>query len=626
MEAEQDDTAGDSPARLLLIDQRRLVHEQIGLARNERFRARIKAHRDAALTLFALAVVAGLGWFVWSASRADGLVLEPFNVPPQMAEAGFTGEVAAGALRDRIRVMQAGAEVASPFAAAKAEDAGSDVNFEIPQTGVSMGDLERYLKRRLGRQTVVQGDVVRLPDRRLAVTVRAGREPGATFQGHEAEAPALMQQAAEHVLRSAQPLNYASWTSSRAFREDDPARAAAEFEAAGRVLEPMTQTGAPKDRAMAMAMLANIRGFQERMDEARALLYATVQLDPENIISRATLANLEHQSGRWEMSRHHSLLAARECRREAQRRLMTESAREFCLPAVSAQAQFNDADFAEMVAGAHRLAEANRRDGLVREASQALIDVPEMLIRQHEFGAAQRALLDLPDDLGATVALRIRAYQLLRAREQGDAAAALIAARAFRASGRAPLRLMIDIPESVSVEAEMGDPRVALALVRDTPLDCLPCVLVRARTAWAMNNPAGAGRWYDHAVRIAPSLPGPYSARGQWRAVRGDTEGAIADFRAAQERGPRWAEPFKFEGDILMRQGKPRDAERRYRLAAERAPHWGALHLARGEALNALRRSEQAREQWRAARDLVLTPGERATVIRRLGGVAPAAG
>lgn len=622
MDAERGDTAPDSPSRLLLIDQRRLVHEQIGLARNERFRARIKAVRDGALMLTVIAIAVGAGWFVWSASRADGIVLEAFSVPPAMAQAGFTGEVVASNLRDHIRAMQAMAEKEASVVGADAEDAEDDIQFEIPQTGVSVGDLERYLRHRLGRQTRVQGEVIRLPDGRIAITVRAGRAPGSSLQGSEAEAPALMQKAAEHVLKTTQPLRYASWALRAALAEPDSARRAAILVEASSVLEPLTEAGSPADRAEALVNLAYLRRAQGREAEPQALMQRALDLDSSNLGALDAMSLADIQAGRWESARTHALAGIDQCRRGRQLRNRSEWIGEICLPRFTSTTLFAAADYGTMLANYERVANLAVVRGDEESRLGLLVDIPEMRGRLHDFDGAVGVLRQLPADApGETYhASRWMAYRVLRGRELGDAPAALAAARQFRARGRPPMRMMTDIMESVSVEAELGDPRVAQALVRDMPLDCYPCVLVRARTAWALNDHAGARRWYDHAVRIGPSLPMAYSARGQWRAARGDLDGAIADFRAAQERGPRWADPLKYEGDVLMRQRRFGAAERKYRQAAERAPRWGALRLAWGDALAAKGRTEPAKAQWRAAQGRVITRAERAVAAQRLAG------
>src|SRR6186713_3076379 len=74
MEAEALDAAADSPAQMLLIDHRRLVRWQIA---SEQGSVAVKLLTAAA----ALGGAVALAVLAWQASRADGIVLEPFTVP-----------------------------------------------------------------------------------------------------------------------------------------------------------------------------------------------------------------------------------------------------------------------------------------------------------------------------------------------------------------------------------------------------------------------------------------------------------------------------------------------------------------------------------------------------------------
>jgi len=53
-------------------------------------------------------------------------------------------------------------------------DWGSEIQVEIPQTGVSIGELDKYLRQWLGKRTGIGGEAVRIGDQ-VAVTVRVAR-------------------------------------------------------------------------------------------------------------------------------------------------------------------------------------------------------------------------------------------------------------------------------------------------------------------------------------------------------------------------------------------------------------------------------------------------------------------
>ena len=67
-----------------------------------------------------------------------------------------------------------------------------------PETGISIGELQRFLKSWLGHDTHITGEVWRTQNG-IAVTARESGEAGATSTGPESDLDGLMQKAAEHV-------------------------------------------------------------------------------------------------------------------------------------------------------------------------------------------------------------------------------------------------------------------------------------------------------------------------------------------------------------------------------------------------------------------------------------------
>ncbi len=74
----------------------------------------------------------------------------------------------------------------------------------------------------------------------MAVTARAGANPGATFEGPDADLDTLMQRAAEAIYAQTQPYRYAVYLASIGKVD----QALAEF-------DRLAGTGAPADRAWA---------------------------------------------------------------------------------------------------------------------------------------------------------------------------------------------------------------------------------------------------------------------------------------------------------------------------------------------------------------------------------------
>ena len=167
----------------------------------------LKLSFELALAAIFTAVVLIIAGAVWSAAHEDGLVIEAFSVPPDLASSGLTGQAVAAKLQDKLSAMQAATGSARP-AASYSNNWGNDIKVEIPDTGVSIGEVYRYLVDRFGHQTHITGEIYHSKDG-IAVTARDGGDPGATVSGAQADIDALMQLAAEKIYERTQPYRYA---------------------------------------------------------------------------------------------------------------------------------------------------------------------------------------------------------------------------------------------------------------------------------------------------------------------------------------------------------------------------------------------------------------------------------
>jgi hypothetical protein len=156
MATEAQDPALESPARLVLRRHAELLEQQLRQGGMALVRDRIKVWRDLSLVGLVLLVVAGAGWALWDASRADGVVVERFTVPPDLASQGLAGEVVANRLLDHMTEMHATLPSwGTP--GTRARGSRDELRVEIPQSGVSLGELTRHLRRTLGRERTVTG-------------------------------------------------------------------------------------------------------------------------------------------------------------------------------------------------------------------------------------------------------------------------------------------------------------------------------------------------------------------------------------------------------------------------------------------------------------------------------------
>ena len=600
MEAEAQDTAPDSPARTLLLNQNRLVIAQIASERTGLLLKRLTG-------LAGLAVVAALATLIWQASQARGIVVEAFSVPPDLAARGLTGEVVANQLLDRLSAMQA--KTRSGRATMKAENGWGGLKVEIPQTGISLGELSRYLRQWLGDETRVAGEIVRTPAG-LVLTVRAGDAAGASVTGAEADLEKLMQISAEQVYKQTQPFRYTRYLlDEKRYDEYLPA------------LQGLADGPPGPDAATAKYSLSKVLLGQGDFAGATRLNNEALAMAPDDPVVVDNFRSFSFMLGR------------EEARREMSRRLlnlvprraaaMTETGRAYTLSNARADLAETSGDFL----GAARWEQNSKR--LAKAAPNISTSDPgwigSNLALAHDAAAADAAFAD--DHTHPDGSRFLLAQQELKAAVAlGRWSAALVVGEALRASiqpgwdgSMAPglaLRLfdrqnssLLGLAMVMSGDIAGGEAKIAAA-----PLDCYDCVRVRGQLAGLKGDWAGADHWFAQAVKIGPSLPYAHADWGRVLLDRGQPDRAIAQFEIANTRGPHFADPLSWWGEALLRKGETRAAIKKFREADKYAPKWGRNHLLWGDALAKLGKTDEAREQWRAAATMDLSAADRAAL------------
>jgi len=576
-------------SRTLLLEQTELIRAQRRAVRLEMIGERVSLVLKALLGLAGVGAAILVAGVVWSAADDESLVIEPFRTPPDFAERGLDGAVVSTQLLDRLGAMQA--ETESVLAAGDYRDAsGDDIEVEIPQTGVSLGDLRRYLRDQLGKGARVTGEVVRTPAG-LAVTARVSGKPGRTVVGPEAELDRLMQLAAESVLADTQPLRYADWLKNK--------QRWAEAEA---VLAPLTREGSVEQRAAAYSSWTYM--LSERGDHAAALEKARAARDlkPDDPTAQMWVASMLDSLGRdGEAWREYRKARPLWRDRSKLKGVDPEIARSTPLQ-IDANLKTYEGDF---------LGAAELYARPVAAGADFEVELAYALANGHEIGRARAALRDLRTDDAALARLSIETLGAERARDWGRALRAFdvsLNARLAADPTYAAIQPRFVWPRRAHLLARNGDLAGAQALLARTPTDCYDCLRRRGQVAALAGDAAGADRWFAAAVRSAPRLPTAYADWSEALIARGDLDRALTRADEAQERGPRWAEPMHLKGEALLRKGDARGAEKAFRAAAEIAPGYGRNQLLWGEALLRLGRRDEARERFDAARGLWLAP------------------
>jgi len=174
--------ASTEEARAFLRQQERLTKLQVEtqLEQNafevshlrwRRFNDQMKGALQIMLVGVGVLIVVAIAAGVWTASQDSSLVIEAFSVPPDMAARGVTGQAVAAQLLDKLSEMQ-DATQSGRAANSYANNWGDDIKVQIPDTGVSVGEVYRALVLWLGHQSRITGWAYRSA-KGIAITLRA---------------------------------------------------------------------------------------------------------------------------------------------------------------------------------------------------------------------------------------------------------------------------------------------------------------------------------------------------------------------------------------------------------------------------------------------------------------------
>jgi tetratricopeptide (TPR) repeat protein len=116
----------------------------------------------------------------------------------------------------------------------------------------------------------------------------------------------------------------------------------------------------------------------------------------------------------------------------------------------------------------------------------------------------------------------------------------------------------------------------------------------------------------------SPDIPFADTDWGEMLLRKGDYDGAIAKFEAADQKGPHFADPLEMWGEALMQENRSDLALAKFEEADKYAPNWGRLHLKWGEALLWSGKPDDAKKQFTIAAGLELSSADRAALDRRV--------
>ncbi len=593
--------AGNDPALSraagdYLAEQRHLVQIQIkhfdeerrlgiAAAKRRRYADYMRNGLYTCIALLILFVLLAVARMIFEAMTDHSLVVEDFTVPSDFATRGVTSQALAEDLASRVAAIRAtGTRHSIATSGEVRADQAGILKVQIPETGISIDELERFLHRWLGHQTVVNAELREEAGGAISLVLHiAGADP-IVVSGASTGLDKLMQTAAEKAFTFFDPPNEIVYL-------DATGRRAEAYDAA--VAYVHSADLAKGELAAAYSLLG-----REDPDRRRGLSSALIatDIDPRGTAHWAVAAEDSRDLG-------HDEAALNFFRKElGTKRRDQPVSRQDAYPEMMAATHVDiDEAVGDFAAAPRAFGEA--LDAVHGEQSAVLISRylgrAEFAALGHDEAAAREGLAGaLAAGAADSTVLGVR-WDISSA--AGDWAQALEVAKALVAEGEAeksaalksdPLRpefaaryeLVLATqyrPLLAYAEAMTGDTASATALISQTPTDCYLCVRTRAKVAAAAGDAATADRWFAEAARQAPDLPMAYYEWGEALLARGDLAGAARELAFAHAKGPHFADPLKAWGDVLAKQGHWNDALAKYDEALRYAPNWAALKQAR---------------------------------------------
>ena len=530
---------------------------------------RIRVGMQAFVALVVGFIALGVVVMVYDAFTSHQVVVEAFKAPPALASRGVTGEVVAAGVLDTLRKLQAATRTASKQLRTSGAWA-SDVKIEVPETGVSIGEISRLLHERFGHDLHIDGDLMQTGSGGLSLTVRGDDIPAATFTGGPEDLEKLTGQAAEYVYGRSQPYQYASYLQNAGRYADSANAAAAAF--------PRARTDEER------AQLANTWGnayvstFQPALAVPKyrlSMAFSKPRSQPwwkawGNLVG--SVSAIAGEEAGWREG--HAFLAAAAAAPKPER------------PGLIYQGNPAQEVWDLPLLLASTLTDAKNNGGA---GSTSAIDGPAVadeyaLLHDPDRAARYLASSDPGDAITKAEAQLLEGYAAL---DRGDAAAAVGPLQAFYKAWLADSNMQFTYnnqPCFVGLALGLtGHAKEADAVFKRVGPWSL-CYAFKGDVRAHAGDVAGAQQAWAEGEKLLPDLPAIPLHRGLYELSQGQLKAAEADLASAAAKGPHWADPWKAWGDVLAREGRWKEAFARYDEALKYAPAWTALHQARAEA------------------------------------------
>ena len=605
-------------AAAFLREQRELAALQVRYFDDDRLQANegvklrramdwMKLAMQVAITLLLLTAGVLLGRLVWNAAHDHGLVIEGFTVPPDLATTRIDGNQLAAIVADKIAAIEAGSH------SFRAEDTfstdwGNDIKLDVPGTGLSLGELDRTLRRQLGHQTRISGTLYH-DGGALKLSLHIGGETTVAVAGDDRHLDALSQKAAEALVGQVQPYRYSKYLE---FND--------RFSEAMAVARASAETGSNYEKAWALAQISNLLSKYD-IPACIAAGQRAIRTDQSIGLAYLNTSNCEALSGHPQ-----NMLA-----------LLTRSVQLLSrdnagLSEIGVTTGQGNASVVAMLRNDSNLALSvlRQQTGPTYRNTNSTVPVESAaaFAAMHDL-AASRRVPDAGTDASAMTGLFVsdiyRSPQYDRAADVGDWPAALAAAQvqlaiiAEEPEGPELARYARDRfirPHIARALTEMGKLSEARVIVAALPADCYLCQRTRGIVAGVEGDLPAANAAFTAAIAANPKIANADFEWGQMLLAHGDLNGAAVHLSRAAAVAPHWADPRKYLGDLAMMRKDVASATAAYAEASQFAPRWGANQIAWGKALWLSGDRAEARKHWVAARGMDLSVADRAWLGR----------
>ena len=527
---------------------------------------RLRTGFQVFFALFATVIGIGLAIVIYEGVQSRGVVIDSFSAPAALAADGLSGQVLASGLLDVLTRIQA-ASRASIEHRNLSNAWTNEIAIDVPETGISIGQLERMIKTRFGHDQHIQGDLVKTP-MGLALTVRGTGILPKTFTGESGALDKLLTQAGEYVFGQSQPGLWAAYLSNNDRNEEAIRFAQGAYNAVD-----------ASERPYVLNYWANAisgKGDDGANAEALPLYREAVRLKPDFWIGYSNimfaLSGLGDEEGVVRVGEQMMKAAGGRPGRAPENTYQNYDQQVWDLPTLRT----------EIIADI----ESNSGIGSGSAAAGAeILTVAQMEVQMHDVEAAALRLKTTPVDEKNLPDVAYAVFdRALLAEESGDLKAAAKQWDGFAVAYANPI-VSTNNPSYICNAAvtyeKTGQPaRADAALNAVGKLTFVDCYRSKGDVLDLRGDWLGAQAWYANAVKLGPSIPSGYYSWGVALAKHGDLEGAAAKLKDANQKGPHWADPLKAWGDVLVKQGNTKDALAKYEQALKFAPNWAALKAA----------------------------------------------